>query len=117
MTMIYANEEDALTPSAEEQAWSVIEVDRLMSKLSEREKFVIAKRLEGYTFKEIGAMCGVGKDRVIQNLAKAFRIMRRCEYDWEMSTHTMMGGSEYAFRRYCHEHGFAPPSDHSILVQ
>lgn len=60
----------------EEQVWAKIELEKLLSAVTETELFVIKNRLEGRTLDEIAAAIGRSKERVRQHENKAIRKMR-----------------------------------------
>jgi DNA-directed RNA polymerase sigma subunit (sigma70/sigma32) len=114
--MLYVTQDDALVDGAEDQVWNRLEVARLMEKLNDRERFVVIKRLEGYTLREIANMCGVGHERIRQNIAKALKIMRTHEYRWDQSAHYLMGGRTRDFMTYGERYSFVDEDRHAMNI-
>jgi DNA-directed RNA polymerase sigma subunit (sigma70/sigma32) len=113
--MLYVTQDDALVDGPEDQVWNRLEVARLMEKLNDRERFVVIKRIEGYTLREIANMCGVSFERIRQNLAKALKIMRAYEYRWDQSAHYRMGGKTRDFMTYGERYSFVDEDRHRIF--
>lgn len=80
---VYMEEEQVrqiMAPDAERSLWAKIEIERVMKKLTAKERFVVEERLDGATLEEVGDEISLTRETVRQIEAKAFRKMKHAAH-------------------------------------